>query len=133
MVVVLVAAGTAAYVGSAWVRRQVDLSVTHRPEPFTALYFTHSRDLSQLVSLGQPYLVEVTVADHDGAPPHHVLVVEVSAGGLTIPVAERTFNLARNGHEDEAFDFVLPRPHVLYDLVFTLDNTEHLRWRVLST
>jgi hypothetical protein len=135
VVVVLVLAGgaAAAYFSSGWVRHQASLSVTHRPEPFTALYFTHPHDLSQLATTGQSYLVEVTAADHDGAAPRHLLTVNVSVDNLTVPVARRTFTLARNGQKDETFDFVLPLHHLVYDLIFTLDNAEHLHWRVLSS
>lgn len=129
----LVAGAAASYAGSGWVRNQVSLSVSHRPEPFTALYFTHPRDLSQLVTHGQHYLVEVTVTDHDGAPPHHSLLVYVSAANLTVPVAKRSFTLARNASHDETFDFVLPRANLVYNLEFTLDHAQHLHWRILAT
>lgn len=130
---VLVLGAAVSYFSSGWVRNQVGLSVSHRPEPFTAIYFTHPRDLSRLVTHGSHYPIEVTVADHDGAPPHHVLLVEVSAANLTVPVAKRTFTLARNGKHNETFDFVLPRANLVYNLVFTLDDSEHLHWRMLAT
>jgi hypothetical protein len=130
---VLVVAAGVAYAGSGWVRHQVGLSVSHRPEPFTALYFTHPRDLPRLVAHDQTDPIEVTVADHDGARPDHVLLVEVSAANLTVPVAQRAFRLRPNGKQNETFDFVLPRPNLVYNLIFTLDGSEHLHWRVLST
>jgi hypothetical protein len=124
------------YTASAWFRTQVAESFTHRPTPYTALFFTDHTSLPRNLGMVGPIPFSFTIANHEGhLVDYHYMVVGVGAvGGAQSPaVAEASAAVGNGASVVNTVEFVPPRPNTTYTITIQLvDRPEFIHFTARS-
>ena len=111
-------------------RRQVLLSTTRRPTPYTELYFDASASLPATVVPGGSYPVSFTVVNHQGRTTGYRAVATLRYDDMTVPLGTFGLRLGDGGRGTRSVSFSPPSAHTTYELTIDLGAGRTIRWRV---
>jgi hypothetical protein len=124
---VLVLGGlTALAWGSAAVRRQISLSVTRQPTPFTELYFTDHTNLPAFLSTSYTNEFAFTIGNHEGEALSYPYVVTAKSSQATTTLATGTVKVDSGRSVRVPVSFLAPEPATQYVITVQLSGHPEL-------
>lgn len=95
-------------------RRQVALSTTHQPIPFTELYFTDPNTLPKHLLSGQPNMFNFTIANHEAKTVTYTYVVTAQTPFGTSEVTRDQVTIADGARRVVTVESVPPVAGITY-------------------
>ena len=125
--VVLALVGLTAF---AWrspaVRRQISLSVTRQPTPFTELYFTDHTNLPAILSTSDSNQFAFTIGNHEGKALSYPYVVTAQSSHGTTTLATGTVDVDAGRSVPVPVSFLAPEATTQYVITVQLSGRPQL-------
>ena len=112
--------------GSPAVRRQISLSVTRQPTPFTELYFTDHTNLPAFLSTSYTNEFAFTIGNHEGKALSYPYVVTAKSSHGTTALATGTVNVDAGRLVRVLVSFLAPEPATQYVITVQLSGHPEL-------
>jgi hypothetical protein len=124
---VLALAGLTAFAwGSPAVRRQISLSVTRQPTPFTELYFTDHTNLPAFLSTSYTNAFAFTIGNHEGKALSYPYVVTAKSDNGVATLATGTVKVGSGRSVRVQVSFLAPEPATQYVITVQLSGHPEL-------
>jgi hypothetical protein len=131
---VAAALGALAWAAAVWapLHRQLMLSVSQRPTPYTEMYFTDFAGLPPTIRPDVVYQVPFTLVAHDGASHQVPVTAMLDAGAQSRTLGREVVQIGSSGTAQATFSVEVPRAEVTYTLVISLSSGQSIQWRVAA-
>jgi len=131
-VVVVVVVVAIALLTQPAVRRQLMLSISRRPTPFSELSFTDYADLPKALPAGGAEAISFTVANHTSTAQDYQVAVTAQTAGAATTVATMRVAVANRASVARSAEFLPPAPGT-YEIVVQLVGIEEIHYTVVAS
>jgi hypothetical protein len=115
------------------VARQLSLSFTRQPTPFTELYFPHPRALPISLTVTHPTPFSFKVVNHEGADRVYPYVVQLISAQDSSTIAQGRLRIANDRGVTTTVDILPPHSDTEYEVRVTLPGRpEVIHFRAVS-